>query len=612
MPDFIADLRDIKFALIEQAGIEKLFKTEKHKELDRGTVESILDEAYKFAREVLAPINAVGDADGAKFDKATGKVTLPKGFKEAFGLYRENGWLGFSASTEWGGQGMPYALQIAANDLFFGACLAFCLEALLTTGAAHLVETFGNDELKKIFLEKMYTGVWAGTMCLTEPGAGSDVGACRTKAKKEGDHYAIEGEKIFISYGEQDLTPNICHAVLARIEGAPEGTKGLSLFLVPKVRVKADGSLGEPNDVVCSGIEHKMGIHASPTCALVFGGNGKCHGYLLGEEHKGMRAMFQMMNEARIDVGLQGAALANAAYQLALAFARERKQGKNLVTGKDATILEHPDVRHMLMWQKAIAEGCRALLLRTAIFEDLANTSASEEDRNRYNGLVEILTPICKAYASDQGFRSAELSLQTMGGYGYLKEYGVEQYLRDNKIASIYEGTNGIQALDLMGRKLPAKGGADFKSLITLMSELTQKYAKHPTLGPEVGILAQARDVLVDVSMFFAAEGAKKPLLPVLNATVYLDLFGQVVVGWLLIEQATLAMPRLDAILKAKGVSLTDAAALQKLCDADADAKFYAGKVKVAQFYARRALTQCAAKAAVLKAGDQSALEVAL
>jgi alkylation response protein AidB-like acyl-CoA dehydrogenase len=610
MPDFIADLQDIKFALFEQAGVEKLFQTEKYKDLDRETVQSILNEAYKFAREVLAPLNAVGDAEGCKLDKATGKVTVPKAFKEIYDLYCKNGWLGLSANAAWGGQGMPYAIHLAVNDLFFGACLAFCLKALLGTGAAHLVESFGTDALKNTFLEKMYTGVWSGTMCLTESGAGSDVGACRTRARKDGDHYLIEGEKIFISWGEHDVTPNICHAVLARLEGAPEGTKGLSLFLVPKVRVHPDGSLGEPNDVVCSNIEHKMGIHVSPTCTLVFGGNGKCHGYLLGEENKGFRAMFQMMNEARISVGLQGAALANAAYQLALAYARERKQGKNMVTGKDTMIIDHPDVRQMLLWQKAISEGCRALLLRTAIFEDLGSTSASAEDRERYHGLVEILTPICKAYAADQGFRSTELSVQTLGGYGYLKEYGVEQHLRDNKIASIYEGTNGIQALDLIGRKLPAKGGGDFKALVALMSELIGLHGKHPILAAEIGVLAQARDALVEASMYFATVGAKKPLLPVLNATPYLDLFGQVVVGWLLLEQAVIAWPKLEAILKARGVDAKDTIALQKLCGDDAEARFYDGKLKAAQFFAHRALAQSAAKAAVLKSGDETPLAI--
>ena len=611
MTDFIADTRDVRFALLDHAGLAQLFKLPKHKDLDRATVETILDEAYKFARQQLAPMNAAFDKEGCTFDPKTGQVKVPKAFHEAYRLYRENGWLAFTHSPEWGGQGMPYSLGLAVNDFFFGACLSFCLKGLLGTGAAHLVEVFGTDAMKKQYLANMYGGKWSGTMCLTEPGAGSDVGACRTRARKEGDHYLIEGEKIFITFGEHDLSENICHAVLARVEGAPAGTKGLSLFLVPKFRVKPDGSLGEPNDVACTGIEHKMGIHGSPTCSLAFGANGRCHGWLLGEENKGMRAMFQMMNEARISVGLQGAALTNAAYQLALAYARDRKQGKNLATGKDAFIIEHPDVRQMLMWQKAIAEGTRALLYRTAMFYDLAESSADAEEKAKYLGLVEILTPICKAFSTDQGFQAITLSIQTLGGYGYLKDYGVEQLARDTKIASIYEGTNGIQALDLVGRKLPAKAGADFQSFIGLVSEVVDGPG-HPKLERELTLLGQARDALVDVTMYFASKGAETPMIPVLNATPYLDLFGQVTVGWLLLEQALLAVPRLEAIAKKAGVSLDDAAALAKLCQGDEEARFFAGKLHVARFFAHRSLSQCPAKAGVLKSGDTSALEVTL
>ncbi|MBI4950530.1 MAG: acyl-CoA dehydrogenase family protein [Myxococcales bacterium] len=472
MVDLIADTRDVRFALFDHAGFEKLFQTSRYKDLDRPTVEAILDEAFKFARTQLAPMNAVADAEGCSFDKATGKVTVPKPYHEAYKLYRENGWLGFVHTPEWGGQGMPYSLGLACNDFFFGGCLAFCLKMLLGTGAAHLVEVFGTEELKAIYLRKMYEGTWSGTMCLTEAGAGSDVGACRTRARKDGDHYLIEGEKIFITFGDHDMTENICHAVLARVEGAPEGTRGLSLFLVPKRRVNADGSVGVPNDVTCSGIEHKMGIHGSPTCTLVFGADGACHGWLLGEEGKGMRAMFQMMNEARISVGLQGAALSNAAYQLALAYARDRKQGKHPATGREVNILEHPDVKLMLLWQKAIAEGTRALLYRAALYFDLAETAEDPKDKERYQGLLELLTPIAKAFSTDRGYEAITLSIQTLGGYGYLREYGVEQLARDTKIASIYEGTNGIQAMDLVARKVPARGGADFNNLVGLESAL--------------------------------------------------------------------------------------------------------------------------------------------
>ncbi|OGQ77422.1 MAG: hypothetical protein A2289_25315 [Deltaproteobacteria bacterium RIFOXYA12_FULL_58_15] len=612
MPEFIADIRDIKFALIEQAGVEKLFSLPKYKELDLDTINAILDEAYKFAKNQMGPMNALGDSPGAQYDPETKKVTLPDSFKETYKLFCENGWLALAHNPEYGGQGMPYSLTLAANDFFFGSCLSFCLNALLTTGAGHLVETFGSDDLKRIYLEKMYTGEWGGTMCLTEAGAGSDVGACRTKAKQDGDHYLIEGEKIFISSGDQDMTANICHAVLARIEGAPEGTKGLSLFLVPKFRVNADGSLGQPNDVYCSGIEHKMGIHGSPTCTLIFGEENKCQGFLLGEANKGMRAMFQMMNEARISVGLQGAALSNAAYQLALAYTRDRVQGSNLLTGKQANIIDHPDVRQMLMWQKAYSEGCRALLLRTAMFYDLSESAESEEERARYHGYLELLTPVCKSYASDMGFKSTELSVQTMGGYGYLTEYGVEQLMRDTKIASIYEGTNGIQALDLMGRKMPAKGGMNFQSLMQMMMQLGGENADHPILKDDIKLLGDALNALITAALHFASVGKEQPIQAILNATPYLDLFGQVVVGWLLMEQAVIAFPKLGAIAKDKGVDVADLKAMAKLCNDNEEAKFYAGKVKVAQFYARRSLPICAAKAEILKSGDLSPLEIPL
>jgi alkylation response protein AidB-like acyl-CoA dehydrogenase len=612
MPEFYADIRDLRFALIEQARIDRLCKLPKFKDLDLDTVNAILDEAFKFAKNQMAPMNAVGDSVGVTYDKVSKRVKVPEPFHETHKLYSKNGWLALAHSPEWGGQGMPYALALTASDMFFGACLSYCLNALLTSGAGHLIESFGSDELKKLYLEKIYSGVWAGTMCLTEAGAGSDVGAARTKAIRDGDHFLIEGEKIFISAGEHDLTENICHPVLARIEGAPDGTKGLSLFLVPKIRVNPDGSLGEPNDVECTGVEHKMGIHASPTCTMVFGANGKCHGYLLGEENKGMRAMFQMMNEARISVGLQGAALANAAYQLALAFARERVQGKDLRTGQDTVILNHPDVRQMLMWQKAISEGTRALLIRTAMYYDLSRAAETEEERNRYQGYLEVLTPICKAYASDQGFRSVELSLQTLGGYGYLTEYGVEQLLRDTKIASIYEGTNGIQALDLIGRKLPANGGENFRMLLERMSRLVTEHAKHALLAKEIKILGSALEALAGTAIYFAQCGKDKFAIPMVNATPFLDLFGQVMVGWLLLEQATIAFPELTEICKAKGVDMQDQKAMRELCENDSEAKFYSGKVGTAQFYARRSLSLCKAKAEALQSGDLSPLETPL
>jgi hypothetical protein len=345
---------------------------------------------------------------------------------------------------------------------------------------------------------------------------------------------------------------------------------------------------------------------------MVFGSNGKCRGWLLGEENKGMRAMFQMMNEARISVGLQGTALANAAYQLALAYSKERVQGKDLRTGKETTIQYHPDVRQMLMWQKAISEGTRALLIRTAMFYDLSLAAETPEEREKYQGYLELLTPICKAYASDQGFRSVELSLQTLGGYGYLTEYGIEQLLRDTKIASIYEGTNGIQALDLIGRKMPMKGGALFKAMAERMGKLVAENIKHPALADEFKMLGGAIEALVSAARYFGEVGQKQPAHVVLNATPFLDLFGQVGIGWLLLEQAAIAFPKFAGLCKAKNVDMQDFKAMVKLCDEDDEARFLGGKIGVARFYARRALTKCGAKAEALKSGDLSPLETPL
>ena len=615
MADFYADLRDIKFVLFDQCEIDKVLALDAFSELDRDVLDATLEEAYRFAKNKMAPMNEPSDRIGVKYDKETAKVTVPEVYHPVYKLFRENGWLALSNNPEFGGMGMPYSLMLASNDMFFGASLSFCLNALLTTGSAHLFETFGDEFIRNTFVEKMYSGEWAGTMCLTESGAGSDVGALKTKAIKEGDRYRIEGEKIFITAGDHDMTDNIVHAVLARIEGAPAGTKGISLFVVPKYNINEDGSIGESNDVRCSNIEHKMGIHGSPTCTMVFGENEKCYGYLLGEENKGMREMFQMMNEARISVGLQGAALANAAYQYALNYAKDRVQGKHILQFKDpdakgTAIINHPDVRQMLMWQKAWSEGTRALLLRTAVFHDMAHNSKDEAEKAKYQALVEILTPVCKAYASDIGFRSAELSLQTLGGYGYTSEYPVEQYLRDNKIASIYEGTNGIQALDLMGRKLPAKGGMNLMTLATTMNELIDAHKDDEMFKDEFAVMAEARDALADASMYFAMQGPKDPIVPVLNATPYLDLFGQVYVGWLLLEQATIAAPKLKAICEDKGVDMNDAKALSALCEDNEDAKFFDGKIKVARFYAARALTLCKPKAEILKAGDKTPLDI--
>lgn len=616
MPDYLVDMRDIKFVVFDQIGVDKLVAQERYSEFDKDDFEAMLDEAVKVARDVLAPISLEGDEVGAQWD--AGKVTMPPGVKEAFEVLKENQYVGMAMSEEYGGMDVPQMIFTAVQDLFVGSNPAMSLTPMLTTGAGHLIEVFGSDELKKIYIEKMYSGEWTGTMCLTEPGAGTDVGNSKAKAYPQEDgSYLIEGNKIFITSGEHDLADNIIHAVLARIEGDPAGTKGISLFLVPKNLVNDDGSVGEFNDVRCTGIEHKMGIHASPTCQMSFGEDGKCKGWLLGEPRGGMRAMFQMMNEARIGVGLQGAASANAAYQQALAYARERLQGPHISRFKDPTaprvaIIEHPDVRRMLMLQKAYSEGMRALLFTAAYYGDLAASVADKEEAARYHGLVEVMTPVAKAYCSDMGFRVTEWAMQTLGGYGYCHEYGVEQMMRDVKIASIYEGANGIQAMDLVGRKLTQKMGANFMSVMGLVNDLIEAQKEHAELGAAVARLAGARDAVNDAAMYFAMTGASDVTIPLLNAYPFLELFGDLLVGKLLIDQALIAQEKFAAVAEAAGVNLKRSKKVKALLEDNEEAAFLWNKVKTAQFFANYVLTLAPAKAEAIKAGDKAPMEAHL
>ncbi len=616
MADFTADIRDIKFTLFEMLDLSKLLESEKYADFTREDMEMILDEAYKFAREVLGPLNAVLDKQGCKHEG--GKVTVPPQFHEPYALYTEGGWQALAQSPEYGGQGAPSCLAMAAYDMFFGSNIAFNLAALLTTGAAHLIESFGTQEQKDLYCERMYTGTWGGTMCLTEAQAGSDVGATTTRAKRtDQGHFLIEGEKIFITFGDHDLTPNVIHAVLARIEGAPKGTKGLSLFIVPKHRTDAEGNLTEFNDVVCSGIEHKLGIHGTPTCTMVFGGDGGCHGYLLGEEGGGMRAMFQMMNEARVSVGLQGAAMGNAAYQAAVAYTQERLQGPDIKNFKDpeapkVPIIKHADVRMMLMKQKAYAEGCRALLLYSAYCEDralVAEQAGDKKTAERYDGLAQILTPICKAYCSDMGFKVTELALQCFGGYGYISEYPAEQYLRDCKIASIYEGTNGIQAMDLVARKLSMKGGAYLMALVGQVNKFIKDNEAHPVMAEQIKALAKARDAWGAVNGYFMASAAQKKLMvPLVNASLYLSLCGDLLMAYFLIQQSVLACEKLGPLCEAAGVDPMDKKALYALAKENPEVNYFDSKIKTARYFAAYELPQVQAKAEAIKAGDMSAI----
>ena len=463
---------------------------------------------------------------------------------------------------------------------------------------------------------KMYSGEWTGTMCLTEPGAGSDVGATKAIAKKNADGtYTITGTKSFITAGEHNLAENIIHPVLARIEGAPRGTKGISLFLVPKIRVNEDGSMGEANDIFCSGIEHKLGIHGSATTTLNFGDNGRCIGELLGKENEGMRIMFHMMNEARLGVGLQSLGQAGSAYLNAVAYAKERLQGVSITSMRDpgapqVPIISHPDVRRMLLWMKSYVEGMRAFAYYIAYCEDREVTATDENEREKYADYIALFTPVCKAFFSDMSFYIIKEAIQVFGGYGYCSEYPVEQLLRDNKIASIYEGANGIQALDLVGRKLGMKKGMVLMNFLGDMDNFIEANKSNETLNSCMEEFEKAKNSLAEVSMHFG-QIARGPdfIIPLINAYPYLEVFGMVALGWMLLWQATIAEKKLKDIMAKEGASEEEA--IKKLISDNRDAAFYSGKIAAAKFYANTVLPTVGSKVRAIKSGDKSVVEIA-
>ncbi len=608
---YVPEVRDMQFQIFEWLEGEELLGRKLFSEWDRDSVEMVLQEAVKLAQEQLAPANLDSDRIGARWEE--GKVIMPASSKKAYAKICEGGWVGCINSPEYGGMGLPHIVGTAVNEMFCGANMAFSLTPLLTRGAAYLIEKHGTDEMKDLFVRRMYTGEWAGTMCLTESQAGSDVGAAKTRAvPQENGRYLIQGEKIFITSGDHDLTDNIIHAVLARTPGAPEGTSGLSLFIVPKVRVNPDGSLGEPNDVACSNIEHKLGINGSPTCSLVFGAADKCEGWLVGEENGGMKLMFQMMNAARIEVGLQGVAGAAASYQAALQYAQTRLQGRHWTKLRDhrapqVPIVEHPDVRRMLLTSSAYIQAMRALLLQTSYYIDMAHTTQGEE-RERYESYIELLTPICKAWASDWGFRVTEWCLQVYGGYGYTREYPAEQYLRDTKIASIYEGTNGIQALDLVARKLPANGGQAIRETLGMIGETVEKLKGEPEFARPADLLEKAVGQIGEILVGLMTR-KDAVMVVLLNSVPLLDMIGDMLGAHFLLSQALIAKEKLGALANEEGVDTGDKAALGALCERSSDATFYHNKVQAAIHFAYRVLPNVGARAVAIKAGEMAPME---
>jgi len=538
-----APVADIAFSLRHTAGFAAALAEGLYGDLGDDVVDAVLEEAGKFATEVLAPLNRIGDREGVVF--TDGSVSTPPGWKEAYRSWAAAGWNGLAAPAQWGGQELPHAINAACIEMWNSAAMAFGIGPVLTMGAVEALVAHGSDKLKATYLPKLVSGEWTGSMQLTEPHAGSDVGALRTKAERAADgSYRITGQKIFITYGEHDCTDNIIHLVLARLPDAPAGTKGVSLFLVPKFLPDADGSPERRNDVRAHSIEHKLGIHGSPTCTMVFGDQGGATGFLIGEENGGMACMFTMMNQARLSVGLQGVAIAERATQQALAYARERKQGR--ATGTQAgssPIIEHPDVRRMLLTMRALTRAARAICYATAVALDRAQRSTDERARTAAHERASLLTPVAKAFATDVGVEVASLGIQVHGGMGYIEETGAAQHYRDARIATIYEGTNGIQAIDLVMRKLPLSGGATIKAYLADLGRIVEavKAANDPAFGRTAVRLGEAVESLSRATQWLLGRPGNDPDAALAGSTPYLRLFASAAGGALLAEEALAA-----------------------------------------------------------------------
>jgi alkylation response protein AidB-like acyl-CoA dehydrogenase len=586
MPEFSPRLDDINFTLNHVADLEQVSKLNGYQHADPDTVATILEEAGRFFSEVMAPLNQPGDQQGSVLGE-DGQVRTPEGFKEAYDKFVESGWAAAHMPAEWGGGGLPYLVGVVIEEMFKSANLAFSLAPLLTHGAIEALARHGSAQIQGQYLEKLVSGEWAGTMNLTEPQAGSDVGALRTKAiPQEDGSYRIFGTKIFITWGDQDLTDNIVHTVLARTPDAPPGTRGISMFLVPKYLPDEQGRPGRRNDYRIVSLEHKLGIHASPTCVISFGDAGEgAVGWLIGEEMEGMRHMFTMMNAARIGVGMEGLAISERAYQQAVVFARERIQGRPI--GADPTdnvpIIEHPDVRRMLLTMRANTEAMRCLLYVTAQEGDFAGHAESEERRKLAEDRLALLTPMVKAWCTDLGVEMASLGIQVHGGMGYVEETGAAQYLRDARIAPIYEGTNGIQAMDLVMRKLPMEGGEVVRRFITEMTETLEEMSDHEDLGESRDQLTTAIQGLADSSTWLGEKLASGDYESALaGATPYLRQFGTVIGGWLMARSAV--------------------AAKQEPAETDTD--FLVTKVNTARFYNEHLLPQANGLIPTVKGGN--------
>ncbi len=544
-----APVADVAFALKQGAGMSEALAAGLYGELSADDIDAILTEAGRFATDVIAPLNRVGDTFGTPFKD--GRVTMPPGWTEAYRDWAADGWNGLAAPAQWGGQGLPRALNAACIEMWNAASMAFGIGPVLTMAGIDALALHGSEELKKTFLPKLISGEWMGTMQLTEPQAGSDVGALRARAERADDGtYRIFGQKIFITYGDHEMTGNIIHFVLARLPDAPPGTKGISLFLVPKFMLEDDGKLGKRNDVYAHSIEHKMGIHASPTCTMVYGDKGGAVGYLIGKEHAGMACMFTMMNEARLAVGLQGVAIAERAMQQALHYARERRQGRSERPDGPASvaIVEHADVRRMLLTMRALTQAARAICYATAMALDRSHLEKAETGRKAAQERAALLTPVAKAFSTDIGIEVASLGVQVHGGMGFIEETGAAQHYRDARIAAIYEGTNGIQAIDLVTRKIALDGGGTVKAFIAELRAIVARVraANDPAFGATATRLTDAIDSLERATEWLLARLSSDTRATLAGATPYLRLFGNAAGGCLLANEALAAIRLAD------------------------------------------------------------------
>jgi alkylation response protein AidB-like acyl-CoA dehydrogenase len=549
MPTYKAPVDDVQFLLNDVFHMERYGNLPGFSDVSPDTLAAILEEAAKLAEEVVQPLNRVGDIEGCKRN-ADGSVTTPTGFKEGYRQYAEGGWMGISVPTEYGGQGLPGTLTVMINEILCGAGIAFSMYPGLTQGAIAAFLHHGTAEQKAFYLPKMTSGEWTGTMNLTEPHCGTDLGLCRAKAERQADgSYKITGTKIFISAGEHDLSENIIHLVLARTDGAPAGIKGLSLFIVPKININKDGSLGTRNGVMCGSIEHKMGIHGNSTAVMNYDG---ATGFLIGEENRGINAMFTMMNEARLGVAVQGLAVSEVAYQNAVIYAKERLQGRSISGAKAPDkpadpIIVHPDVRRMLMTIKSLNEAARALVLWTALKADVAHRSDDEKARQAADDHMGLLTPVLKGVLTDNGLSNSVMAQQIFGGHGYIAEHGMEQFVRDARITMIYEGANGIQALDLVGRKLGRDGGRAITAFFGEVSAFVKEHSSDEAMKPYVAPLGEALATLQQATMWFMQNAMKKPDNAGAGSTDYMHLFGLVAMAYMWAQMAKAAQDKLKA-----------------------------------------------------------------